>query len=183
MHRSNRREQSVNNQFWWSRKKSEKKVFVIPAQVPLLAGYFQIVRILWIPVFTGMTTFYEIIIFKMVRVRMDNLPKIQSKINEIISFLEASSLLLHHGGDVADHLAMDIEEDLGREEVIGVHVIKGRDQLFCGGIDIAGGTIGLLHLGPLPFSHLDRQWDELPGLFSDHISVVIGAVVFHFEVF
>ena len=25
--------------------------------------YFQVVRILWIPVFTGMTTFYEIVMF------------------------------------------------------------------------------------------------------------------------
>jgi len=33
----------------------------MPAQVLLLAGYFQVVRILWIPVFTGMTTFYNCI--------------------------------------------------------------------------------------------------------------------------
>ena len=40
-------------------KKSEKEIFVIPAQAGI--QYFLIVRILWIPVFTGMTTFYEII--------------------------------------------------------------------------------------------------------------------------
>ena len=32
---------------------------VIPAQAGI--QYFQVVRILWIPVFTGMTTFYETI--------------------------------------------------------------------------------------------------------------------------
>jgi hypothetical protein len=41
--------------------KSLKKLFsVIPAQAGI--QYFQVVRILWIPVFTGMTTFYETII-------------------------------------------------------------------------------------------------------------------------
>jgi len=85
-----------------------------------------------------------------------NLPKIQSKINEIINLLQALSLLLDDGGDVTDHLAMHIKEDVGREEVVRVLVIKGRDQLLCCCIDIASGPVGLLHLGPFPFGHLDR---------------------------
>jgi hypothetical protein len=36
---------------------------VIPAQAGI--QYFHAVRILWIPVFTGMTTFYDPIIFKL----------------------------------------------------------------------------------------------------------------------
>src|SRR4030042_5342069 len=36
---------------------------VIPAQAGI--QYFHIVRILWIPVFTGMTTFYESIIYSL----------------------------------------------------------------------------------------------------------------------
>jgi hypothetical protein len=42
-------------------KSLKRRFSVIPAQaVPLRAGqYFHIVRILWIPVFTRMTTFYE----------------------------------------------------------------------------------------------------------------------------
>jgi len=41
--------------------KSPKRLFsVIPAQAGI--QYFYIVRIFWIPVFTGMTTFYDSII-------------------------------------------------------------------------------------------------------------------------
>jgi len=41
--------------------KSLKRLFsVIPAQAGI--QYFYVVRILWIPVFTGMTTFYDSII-------------------------------------------------------------------------------------------------------------------------
>ena len=87
---------------------------------------------------------------------MGNLPKIQSKINEIINLLQASSLLVHDGGDVADHLAVNIEKDLRGEEVVRAFFIKGRDQLLCRRIDIASGPVGLLHLGPFPFGHLDR---------------------------
>jgi hypothetical protein len=50
--------------------KSLKRLFsVIPAQVPLLAGYFHVVRIFWIPVFTGMTTFYDSIIIPSFQLR------------------------------------------------------------------------------------------------------------------
>jgi hypothetical protein len=53
-------------------KSLKSPLSVIPAQVPLLAGYFKAVRILWIPIprlipsrtsFTGMTTFYDFIMF------------------------------------------------------------------------------------------------------------------------
>jgi len=43
-------------------KSLKSPLSVIPAQVPLLAGYFQVVKIIWIPVFTGMTTSYDSII-------------------------------------------------------------------------------------------------------------------------
>jgi len=46
--------------YWWCRKKSEKEVFVIPAQAGI--QFFHIVKIRWIPVFKGMTTFYQFII-------------------------------------------------------------------------------------------------------------------------
>jgi len=38
-------------------KSLERPLFVIPAQAGI--QYFHLVRILWIPVFTGMTTFYD----------------------------------------------------------------------------------------------------------------------------
>jgi hypothetical protein len=41
-------------------KNPERRFSVIPAQAGI--QYFHVVRILWIPVFTGMTTFYESII-------------------------------------------------------------------------------------------------------------------------
>jgi len=47
----------------WRLVKSLKRLFsVIPAQAGIQP--FQVVRISWIPVFTGMTTFYDSIIFK-----------------------------------------------------------------------------------------------------------------------
>ena len=39
---------------------------VIPAQAGI--QYFHLVRILWIPVFTGMTTFYESIIYEFLKI-------------------------------------------------------------------------------------------------------------------
>ena len=46
--------------------KSLKRPFsVIPAQAGIQS--FHVVRILWIPVFTGMTTFYEFIIYGIVK--------------------------------------------------------------------------------------------------------------------
>jgi hypothetical protein len=43
-------------------KSLKSPLSVIPAQAGI--QYFQVVRILWIPVFTGMTTFYDPIILK-----------------------------------------------------------------------------------------------------------------------
>jgi hypothetical protein len=46
---------------------------VIPAQAGI--QYFKVVRILWIPVFTGMTTFYDSIIFDLFQKEVMGLKK------------------------------------------------------------------------------------------------------------
>ena len=80
-----------------------------------------------------------------------------------------------------NHLAIHLQKDLRREEVVRIFVIERGDEFLGSQINIFSAAVSLLDSGTLLSRHLDRLWDKFSGLLSSHISIVVSTVIFNLK--